>query len=108
MGGCWPRRLCLSLSQFIWPFGKWYSDDTVLAGRWNQLAGEWYDLYETEGHLDNAELRKQVAALGREAIRIENEEDASRFSPSQMTQAEADEKAYQGFANPNAKAHALK
>jgi hypothetical protein len=96
--------LCFSLVQFVWPFGEWSANDTVLAGRWNQLAGEWYTLYEQADTLKKPEALQRIAELSKDAVQIENSETSSRFKPKVMLAAEEEEKAYQGFKDEPAPA----
>jgi hypothetical protein len=84
--------------QLVWPYGVWYADDTVLASKWNELANEWYTLYESQEDYDEKQLRGKIAALNAKAAEIESDQDLSRYDPAAYARAERDEKRYQGVA----------
>ncbi len=87
----------LSVSQFIWPFGHWYSEDTVLAGRWNQMANDWYALYEAEPDLEEKQIKDRIVLLRKEVVHVENDQDASRYDSEAMAAAERAENMFQGL-----------
>lgn len=101
--------LVVSSLQLIWPYGEWASEHRIQASRWNQLASEWYELYEAQPSLDPKELREQIAVLNRAASEIENDEPVDRFDANVMLAAEKAEKEFQGLKSktapdPNAQA----
>jgi hypothetical protein len=89
--------LLASTILLIWPFGHWASEHTVLAGRWNQIANEWYALYEEHDQLEPAVARSKIAELRRIVVDIENSEPSGRYDPKVMIAAEKAERSYQGF-----------
>ena len=78
---------------------EWASADSSLAGKWNQLALDWHSFYEEQGDLDEAQIRKRIALLHKEAVSIENDEDQSRFDRLVMKDAVGLEKMYQGVVS---------
>ena len=85
----------VSVLPFLWPFGPWFSQDTILASRWNQLSGAWFQLYEEHEKLKDTVLLKRMARLRKATESIENEQDFSRFNKKVMKKAEDEEKEYQ-------------
>lgn len=98
---CWYgvgfASLIVTVAPFIWPFTEWTSQDTILSGRWNQLANHWYGLYEQQDGLEPDQTRDRIAELNKEAVEIENDENAARYDPEVMLAAENAEKEFQGI-----------
>lgn len=92
----------LTLAVFIYPFPEWTGDDTVFAGRWNQLANEWYELYEKAPNMDPDALEQGIASLKKSSVDIEAAEKTSRYDESVMEAAEKAERVYQGFSDKDA------
>jgi hypothetical protein len=85
--------------EFVFPFGQWASQDAILASKWNENANEWYALYQSESQqiLSKEEVFERMTRLWKDVANIEGNEDASRFSPTRMAQAEKEEMEYQGI-----------
>jgi len=89
--------LIVAFLPFVWPYGEWTSQDTILSGRWNQLANQWYALYEEQDDLEPKQARERIAELNKAAVEIENDETAARYDPEVMVAAENAEKDFQGI-----------
>jgi len=89
--------LAVTVAPFIWPFTEWSSEDTVFIGRWNELANEWYDLYEKAPSLDPQAVEDRISLLKKTQADIESDEKGGRYDPDTMLAAEKAERAYQGF-----------
>lgn len=91
--------LLFTVIPFIWPFPEWSSEDTILAGRWNEMAGEWYTLYEEVPNLSASEITERISALRKAVAAIENSETSARYNPKTMIAAEDAEREFQGIKN---------
>lgn len=81
----------------LMPYGEWASQHIVQVGRWNQLAGQWHELYKLQPDLDAKQLREQIAQLNKAKSEIENSEPLDRFDESVMAAAEQAEKKFQSI-----------